>query len=70
AALADFLDAENDALVTSRVGVVELRRVARRGDASADRADALAASLDVIEVDRRVEALAATLDPQLRTLDA
>lgn len=70
AALSAYLAREVSPLVTSRVGVIELRRVARRGGASADRADALAASLAVIEVDATVERLAVGLDPELRALDA
>lgn len=70
AALADFLDAADDALVTSRVGVVELRRVARRGGASSDRADALSGSFEILELDGYIEGIAATLAPELRALDA
>lgn len=69
-ALAAFLQGAENALVTSRVGVLELRRVARRGGASADRAEALAATLTVIELDALVEELAVKLDPDLRALDA
>ncbi|MBA3434182.1 MAG: PIN domain-containing protein [Actinobacteria bacterium] len=69
-ALESFLRENGGPLVTSRVGIVELRRVARRGGASADRADALAGSLAVIELDATVEGLAVGLDPDLRTLDA
>ena len=69
-ALTDFLRDTGSPLVTSRVGVIELRRVARRGGASPDRADALAASFTVIELDEIVEGLAVGLDPELRALDA
>lgn len=69
-ALAEFLRGADGALMTSRIGVVELRRVARRGGANLDRADALAASLAVIELDDTVEQLAVKLDPDLRALDA
>ena len=69
-ALAEFLREEDGPLLTSRVGVIELRRVARRGGANPDRAQALAASLAVIELDATVERLAVGLDPDLRTLDA
>jgi uncharacterized protein len=69
-ALSERVAAEPGPLVTSRVGIVELRRVARRGGASADRADALAASLAVIELDATVERLAIGLDPGVRALDA
>jgi predicted nucleic acid-binding protein len=70
AALANFLGSAEGRVVTSRIGVIELRRVARRGGASPDRADALAASLAVIELDATVERLAIGLDPDLRALDA
>jgi uncharacterized protein len=70
AALAELVANEPEPLVTSRVGVVELRRVARRGGASADRADALAASVAVIELDATVERIAVGLGPDLRALDA
>lgn len=69
-ALLAFLRSEDLPLLTSRVGVVELRRVGRRGGASADRADALAATFAVIELDATVERLAVGLDPKLRSLDA
>lgn len=68
--LAGFLTAANSPLVTSRIGIVELRRVGRRGGASPDRADALAASLSVIEVDATIERIAVGLDRDLRSLDA
>lgn len=67
--LEQFLDA-GELLITSRVGIVELRRVARRIGASPDRSDALAASLSVLEVDEGIETIAVGLDPRLRTLDA
>ncbi len=69
-ALGDFLRSARTPLVTSRVGVVELRRVGRRIDAGADRADALAASLVVVEVDETIERHAIAIDPGLRSLDA
>jgi len=69
-ALESFLRNADTPLVTSRIGIVELRRVGRRGGASPDRADALAASLSVIEVDAAIERLAVGLDPDLRSLDA
>jgi predicted nucleic acid-binding protein len=70
AALAEFLARADGALATSRVGVVELRRVARRGNASSDRADALAGSLEIIELDSTVEGFAVRLPAELRALDA
>ena len=69
-ALAGFLREEDGPLLTSRVGVIELRRVALCGGANPDRAHALAASFAVIELDATVERLAVGLDPDLRTLDA
>ena len=70
ASLNAFLCSAAAPLVTSRVGVVELRRVGRKISAGADRADALAATLVVVEVDETVERVAIDLDPALRTLDA
>ncbi len=69
-ALTGFLEDVDDTLVTSRVGIVELRRVARRGGASPDRADAIAGTLEIIELDAAVEGIAVTLAPELRALDA
>jgi hypothetical protein len=69
-ALVDFLRSAGTPLVTSRVGIVELRRVGRRVEAGADRADALAASLVVVEFDATIERQAIELDPGLRSLDA
>jgi predicted nucleic acid-binding protein len=68
--LARFLEGGENALATSRIGIVELRRIARRGGASPDRADALAGSLEIIELDSTVEGIAVTLAPELRALDA
>jgi predicted nucleic acid-binding protein len=70
AALARFLEVSGGPLVTSRVGVIELHRVARRIGADRDRASALAVTLDVVEVDGDVETIAIELDPRLRALDA
>ena len=69
-ALEEFLRSADVPLLTSRVGVVELRRVGRRGGASADRADAVAATFTTIELDAAAEGLAVGLDSGLRTLDA
>lgn len=69
-ALVTFLDGARTLLITSRVGVVELRRVGRRTSAGADRADAVAATLAIVELDEQLEAIAVELDPGLRTLDA
>jgi hypothetical protein len=49
---------------------VELRRVGRRSGAGADRADALAATLVVVELDETVERHAVSIDPSLRAPDA
>ncbi|HEU0304515.1 MAG TPA: type II toxin-antitoxin system VapC family toxin [Gaiellaceae bacterium] len=69
-ALREYLEASGMLLSTSRVGVIELRRVGRRSGAGADRADAVAATLAVIEVEEVIERTAVTLNPGLRTLDA
>jgi hypothetical protein len=68
--LASFLEDSGESLVTSRVGVVELLRVARRIDAEPDRSAALASTLAVVELDEAVERIAVDLDPGLRALDA
>ena len=68
-ALTSYLSTAGEPLVTSRVGIVELRRVGRRVGA-ADRADALAATLAVVELDELVEREALHLDASLRTSDA
>lgn len=69
-ALREYLQAANTLLTTSRVGIVELRRVGRRSGAGADRADAVAATLAVVEIDEVIEGIAVGLEPRLRTLDA
>jgi uncharacterized protein len=69
AALVEHLGSADGVLVTSRVGIVELRRVGRRGGIS-DRADAVAATMAVIEVNPVVERIAIELDASLRSLDA
>lgn len=69
-ALRDFLHAAGRPLVTSRVGIIELRRVGRKSGAGADRADALAATLAVVEVDQAVESRTVDVDRGLRALDA
>jgi predicted nucleic acid-binding protein len=68
-ALGLYLRSADVPLVTSRVGIVELRRVGRRVGA-ADRADALAATLVVVELDEIVEREALDVDARLRTSDA
>jgi predicted nucleic acid-binding protein len=68
-ALGLYLRSADAPLVTSRVGIVELRRVGRRVGA-ADRADALAATLVVVELDEIVEREALEVDARLRTSDA
>jgi uncharacterized protein len=68
-ALGRYLRSVDAPLVTSRVGIVELRRVGRRVGA-ADRADALAATLVVVELDEIVERGALEVDARLRTSDA
>ena len=55
---------------TSRVGLVEFRRVARRGGVSVERTAAVVSALVTVELDEAIERLAAKLDVRLRTLDA
>ena len=69
-ALVDYLSSSDVPLVTSRVGVVELRRIGRRGGLNPDRADALAATVNVIELDGAIERVAIGLDSRLRSLEA
>ena len=69
-ALVEFLRSANTPLVTSRVGIIELRRVGRRSGADPNRADALAATLVVVELDEVIEHAALSVDPTIRTLDA
>ncbi len=69
-ALVDYLTSSDAPLVTSRVGIVELRRAGRRSGVSPDRADALASTVNVIELDAAIERLAIGLDSRLRSLDA
>jgi predicted nucleic acid-binding protein len=69
-ALRELLGSSGTLLVTSRVGIIELRRVGRRSAAGPDRADAVAGTLAVVEVDESVERVAVGLDPGLRALDA
>ena len=68
-ALNDYVRPADPPLVTSRVGIVELRRLGRRVGA-ADRADAVAATLAVIELEEIVERAALGVDAGLRTSDA
>ena len=68
-ALGLYLRSAAAPLVTSRVGIVELRRIGRKVGA-ADRADALAATLVVVELDEIVEREALEVDARLRTSDA
>ena len=56
--------------VTSRVGLVEFRRLAYRSGVARDRTSAVVAALVTVELDERIERLAATVDVGLRTLDA
>jgi uncharacterized protein len=69
-ALREYLRSSDTLLVASRIGIIELRRVGRRSGAGADRADAVAATLAVVEVDETIERIAVGLDPGLRVLDA
>ena len=56
--------------VTSRVGLVEFRRLAYRSGVARDRTSAVVAALVTVELDERIERLAASVDVGLRTLDA
>jgi uncharacterized protein len=56
--------------VTSRVGLVEFRRLAHRSGGSAERTASVVSALVTVELDEQIERLAATLDVRLRTLDA
>jgi uncharacterized protein len=58
------------ARVTSRVGLVEFRRLCYRSDVAAERAASVVSALVTVELDEQIERLAATLDVGLRTLDA
>ena len=69
-ALREYLRVSNTLLLASRVGVLELRRVGRRIAGGADRADAVAATLAVVELNEVVERIAVDLDPGLRALEA
>ena len=69
-ALSKYLRSSDTLLVTSRIGIIELRRVGRRSGAGADRADAVAATLAVVEVDETIERFAVGLDPSLRAPEA
>ena len=57
-------------LVTSVIGVIELRRAAQRELASSARVEAVLARLNAIELDAGIRETAATLEHPLRTLDA
>lgn len=60
-----------DQVFTSVVGAIETRRAVARQTAPMDRLDVILRSIDLIELDPRVRAAAATVQPpRLRTLDA
>jgi predicted nucleic acid-binding protein len=62
---------EADRVVTSRVGVVETRRAAARHRHDPDGLRSLLASVEVVELDRRVADRAASVGPMLlRAIDA
>ena len=70
AALARVLG-EFDEIVTSRIGLVETRRAARRGGVEEAAVDVVAGAIGVIELDDAIAATAGRLEPPvLRTLDA
>lgn len=70
AALRELLDDAGGPLVTSRVGIVELRRAGRRIGLPDERAAAIAAVLTVVELDETIERRAVEVEPGLRTLDS
>jgi hypothetical protein len=62
---------ESERIVTSRVGVIETRRAARRGDADPTRLAEVIERLEVFEPDADVDVRAGAIAPMtLRTLDA
>lgn len=62
---------ERERLVTSRVGVIESRRAARRGDGDLAQLAAILDRLEVFELDQGIDQRAGAIGPQaLRTLDA
>ena len=62
---------ESDRIITSRIGVVEVRRAVKRRDHDPGQMLAVLARLEVFELDHEVERLAGgILPPALRTLDA
>ena len=61
----------SERLVTSRVGVIESRRAARRGDADLAQLAAVIDRMDVFELDPEIDQRASAIGPpSLRTLDA
>lgn len=62
---------ESDRLVTSRVGVIESGRAARRGDADLAQLAAVIERLEIFELDAEIDQRARAIGPaSLRTLDA
>ena len=62
---------ESETLVTNRIGVVESRRAANRGDGDMARLAVVTDRLEVFELDDDIEQRAGTIGPSsLRTLDA
>lgn len=62
---------EAERLVTSRIGVVETIRASSRGPCDAVHRDRILSDVEVLELDARLAAMAASLEPPiLRTLDA
>lgn len=62
---------ESDRIITSRIGVVEVRRAVNRRDHDPRQMLAVLALLEVFELDPEVDRLAGgILPPALRTLDA
>lgn len=71
-ALGDWLSAQQDRVVSSALGRIEVLRAARRaGDEALTEARAVIGDVDLIPLDRGVQDLASEIgEPLLRTLDA
>ncbi len=62
---------ESERVATSRIGIVETNRAARRREHDPSHLEAVAASIEIIEVDAAIAQRAALMGPPgLRTLDA
>ena len=62
---------EFDEVITSRVGVIEVRRAAARRAGTSSMADEVLSRLGVVELDKAIAATAGVVEPaSIRTLDA